>query len=166
MGVSLSYLMGIYAALALLSAIWGNNGYCKYVCPYGNVQRMITRLFSGARRSFPLPARWLHHIRLALAAVLIIGIFAGFRQWSGFELFPDLFGLDVLSAWFWISFVLVLLSVFYPMIWCRLLCPTGAVLDAITAMVQPRRRVANKANPDQTVIATISVDQIQRRDVI
>ena len=166
MGVSLSYLMGIYAALVLLSAIWGNNGYCKYVCPYGNVQRIITRLFSGVRRSFPLSARWLERIRLALALVLVIGIFAGFRQWSGFEVFPDFFSLNILSYWFWISLVLVLLSVVYPMIWCRLLCPTGAILDTLTAWVRPLRHVACKVTPNEPVVATIRVHEILERDKV
>ena len=37
------------------------------------------------------------------------------------------------SPWFWLSLAVVLTSAYYPMLWCRMLCPTGAVLDGVAA---------------------------------
>ena len=47
------------------------------------------------------------------------------------------FGLEIMnSQWFWLSLAAVLISAYYPMLWCRMLCPTGAVLDGIVFMAK------------------------------
>lgn len=140
MGVSLSYLMGCYAALVLLSALWDSNTYCKYICPYGNLQRLVSRIFPKIRRGIFLPGKWLRRIRLMFTLVLIGGILLGMRSWSSFEPYPDIFGLAYASAWFWVSLILVLMSAIWPMFWCRVLCPTGAVLDLLRDLVKPSRQ--------------------------
>jgi NosR/NirI family nitrous oxide reductase transcriptional regulator len=76
-------------------------------------------------------------IRWAITITLIAGIFSGLPDWGSFELFPDLFGLEIMnSQWFWLSLAAVLISAYYPMLWCRMLCPTGAVLDGIAFMAK------------------------------
>jgi NosR/NirI family nitrous oxide reductase transcriptional regulator len=81
--------------------------------------------------------RVLELIRWAITITLIAGIVSGLPDWGSFELFPDLFGLEILeSQWFWLSLAAVLVSAYYPMLWCRMLCPTGAVLDGITFMAK------------------------------
>jgi NosR/NirI family nitrous oxide reductase transcriptional regulator len=140
LGTSISSLVGLYALFVLLGAIWGKNTYCKYVCPFGNAQRVTLLLTPKKYRSkFFLPNKWIKRFRDAITLVLIGGVLFGFRQWSNFELFPDLFGLEIRSLWWVASILLVLMSAKYPMIWCRLLCPTGSVLDAISEIVQIRR---------------------------
>ncbi|HID80981.1 MAG TPA: 4Fe-4S binding protein [Chromatiales bacterium] len=139
LGVSLSGLVTAYAALVLWSSVWNQNGYCRYVCPYGNFQRLLTRFIPQWRQQPFIPAKYFRKIRLILTLILAGGIILGLRHWSSFELYPDLFGLDVFSAWFWVSFALVLTSMVYPMLWCRLLCPTGAVLDLLTKWTSPKR---------------------------
>lgn len=140
-GTSVSSLVGLYALFTLLGAIWGKNIYCKYVCPFGNVQRLLIQATpKSARRKFFIPNKWVNRIRGAIALVLIVGVLFGLRSWSNFELFPDLFGLDVLSFWFIVALASVLIAVRYPMIWCRLLCPTGSVLDFISDAVNHKRR--------------------------
>lgn len=132
-GTSVSSLVGLYSLFVLLGAIWGKNTYCKYVCPFGNVQRLILKVSpKNARRKFFIPNPWIYKIRMTIAIVLITGVLLGFRNWSNFELFPDLFGWASLGGWFLVAVCTVGISMMYPMIWCRLLCPTGAVLDGIT----------------------------------
>lgn len=141
MGISWSYILGVYAALVVASAIWDGNSYCRYVCPYGNLQRLLLRVtpFRGRLR---VSNRLLGAVRWGIALTLAAGIFAGLRDWGSFELFPDLFGLEVLgSPWFWLSAAAVLISGYFPMLWCRLLCPTGAVLDGIAFLARSRRKV-------------------------
>ena len=138
MGSEWSYMLGIYAALVLVSAIWDGNSYCRHICPYGNVQRLMLRFGPKIRGSWPLSSRATGAARWLLTAVLVVGIGMGLKDWGSFELFPDLFGLEILdSGWFWLSVLTIMVSVYYPMLWCRLLCPTGAVLDMITAAVRP-----------------------------
>lgn len=139
MGVSWSYLLGVYATLVVVSAIWDGNSYCRYVCPYGNVQRLMLRIMPWKGRLI-LSNRVLDIIRWAIAVALMVGVAIGLRDWGSFELFPDLFGLEWLdSPWFWLSVAVVLISAYYPMLWCRVLCPTGAVLDGIAWIARPRR---------------------------
>ncbi|MDP6675541.1 MAG: 4Fe-4S binding protein, partial [Gammaproteobacteria bacterium] len=81
---------------------------------------------------------------------------SGLPDWGSFELFPDLFGLEILeSQWFWLSLAAVLVSAYYPMLWCRMLCPTGAVLDGITFMAKSKSvRQGNRetGRPNQDVV--------------
>ena len=70
-------------------------------------------------------------IRDVLTIVLIVGVLMGLRNWNNYELFPDLFGMEFLSIWFIISLGIILINLKYPLIWCRMLCPTGAILDGI-----------------------------------
>lgn len=139
MGVSWSRGLGIYAAAVLAAAIWDGNAYCRHVCPYGNVQRLLLRLIPW-RVKAPVSNRVLGIVRWLVALALVVGILSGLRDWASFELFPDLFGVELLdSPWFWLSLAAVLASAVFPMMWCRVLCPTGAVLDTVTLLARPRR---------------------------
>jgi len=144
LGVAVSMLVGLYCAFVLLGAIWDNNTYCKFVCPYGNVQRLITRLLPNFRRAFFISSTWTRRTRTLITIVLVIGVVIGQNQWASYELFPDLFGLEIMSLWFVVALITILLTIIYPMIWCRLLCPTGEVLDWISDLVSPARIKNNK----------------------
>ena len=147
LGVRWSWLLGIYAALVVVSAIWDGNSYCRYVCPYGNVQRLLLRWLPWRGR-LPVSNRVLGGLRWAITACLLGGIVAGFSDWGSFELFPDLFGVEIASSpWFWLSLGLVLVSVYYPMLWCRALCPTGAVLDGIASLARARHGSSSVRSP-------------------
>jgi NosR/NirI family nitrous oxide reductase transcriptional regulator len=152
MGSGWSYMLGVYATVVLAGAIWDGNTYCRYVCPYGNVQRLLLRV-TPIRGRLPVSNKVLRIGRWILTLVLFSGIVAGFKDWGSFELFPDLFGLEFMeSQWFWLSATIILVSAYYPMLWCKLLCPTGAVLDTITEFVRPSR--AKKIAKNSAVVAT------------
>ncbi len=140
-GTSVSSLVGLYSLFVLLGAIWGKNTYCKYICPFGNIQRLIIQVNPiKSSRKFFLSNKWIKRIRAAIAIVLLAGVLLGLRNWSNFELFPDLFGLSILSVWFVIALITVLTTMVYPMIWCRLLCPTGSLLDGLSDLMKFKRR--------------------------
>ena len=155
LGIGWSYILGISAAIVLLSSIWDSNTYCRYICPYGNVQRLLVRIIPWHGR-LKVSNRVLDLIRWAITITLIAGIVSGLPDWGSFELFPDLFGLEILeSQWFWLSLAAVLVSAYYPMLWCRMLCPTGAVLDGITFMAKSKSvRQGNRetGRPNQDVV--------------
>ena len=131
-GTNISMFVGIYALLTILGSIWGKNLYCKFVCPYGNAQRLLLKISNKKLQSpFFISTKWAKRIRDILTVVLIVGVLLGFRKWSNYELFPDFFSLEFMAGWFIISTLIVLINVKYPLIWCRMLCPTGAVLDGI-----------------------------------
>jgi len=154
LGISWSYVLGVYAALVLLGAIWSGNSYCRYVCPYGNVQRLLVR-FVPWHGKLRVSNRMLEVLRWLITLALVGGIAAGLRDWGSYELFPDLFGLEVASSpWFWLSVGIVLVSAYYPMLWCRALCPTGAVLDGVATLCRSRPgRAAGKSPARDTAAA-------------
>lgn len=135
-GTSLSSFMGIYALFVLLGAIWGKNTYCKYICPYGNIQKLQLNIWKGLTYKFPVSNKWIKRIRFGILIFLIAGILAGFRNLSHLEPYPYVFGFEFRSVWYF-SFAIaaLVLNWVYPMIWCRLLCPTGSVLDTFTELV-------------------------------
>ena len=140
-GTSLSSFMGIYALFVLLGAIWGKNTYCKYICPYGNIQRLQLKLWKGTKSKFPLSNKWIKRIRFTILTFLIAGILAGFRNLSHLEPYPYIFGFEIQSIWYFSFAVFALLiNWIYPMIWCRLLCPTGSVLDTLSMVVEKSKR--------------------------
>lgn len=133
LGTTLSSFIAFYSLLSLLGAIWSKNIYCQYVCPYGHLQRASLNLSKKRFVSkFIIKNKWVERIRDFIAVVLITGIFLGLRSWGNFEVFPDIFGLEFTSYWFGISVLLILVNLKYPFIWCRIACPTGAILDKIS----------------------------------
>lgn len=142
LGTSLSSLVGLYALMVLLGAIWGKNAYCKYVCPFGNIQRLIIH-FNPVKtsRKFFLSNKWIKRIRGALTVILLTGILLGLRNWSNYEIFPDLFGWSTVSVWLVVAVLTVLTTMIYPMIWCRLLCPTGSILDGIADLMNYNKKL-------------------------
>jgi NosR/NirI family nitrous oxide reductase transcriptional regulator len=133
LGTALSPLIAFYALFSLLGAIWGHNIYCSYVCPFGHAQRLALQLSKKRfTAKFFLSNKVVSHIRNALTVVLLTGILLGIRSWGNYEVFPDLFGMEFNSIWFAISIAIVAINLRYPFIWCRIACPTGAVLDGIS----------------------------------
>ncbi len=137
LGTSVSSLIALYSLFSLLGAIWGKNLYCKYVCPYGHLQRVALNLSKNKfSKKFFISNKWVKRIRDGIAIILITGVLLGMRSWGNFEVFPDIFGLEFISFWFGVSLLLVLVNIRYPFIWCRIACPTGAVLDKISEVVK------------------------------
>jgi len=132
-GTALSSFMGLYALFVLLGAIWGKNTYCKYICPYGNVQRLQLKLTKGLNKKFFLKSKKIKQVRFTILFFLTVGILAGVRSMSHLEPFPYIFGVEIQSVWYFTFAIFgLLINWVYPMIWCRLLCPTGSILDTIT----------------------------------
>lgn len=133
LGTAISPLIAFYALFSLLGAIWGHNIYCSYVCPFGHAQRLAIQI-SKKRFSvkFFLSNKVISRIRNGLTLFLLIGILLGIRSWGNFEIFPDLFGMEFTSIWFGISILIIGINLKYPFIWCRIACPTGAILDGIS----------------------------------
>lgn len=140
-GTALSSFMGLYALFVLLGAIWGKNTYCKYICPYGNIQRLQLKLTKGFNKKFFLKNKYVKQVRFTIFFFLTVGILAGIRSLSHLEPFPYIFGFEIQSVWYFAFAVFgLLMNWVYPMIWCRLLCPTGSILDTITLLSTNKKK--------------------------
>lgn len=141
-GTSVSSLVGLYSLMVLIGAIWGKNTYCKYVCPFGNVQRIMMKINPyDTKKKFFLSNKWVKRIRAALTVIILTGVLVGLRNWSNYELFPDLFGWSTLSVWSIVAILTILTTIIYPLIWCRLLCPTGSLLDGLSDVVDNKKSI-------------------------
>jgi NosR/NirI family nitrous oxide reductase transcriptional regulator len=120
---------------------------------------LLTRIMPF-RGKLPVSNRVIGGLRWAITIALCIGIFSGLRDWASYELFPDLFGVEVLdSMWFWLSLAVVLTSAYYPMLWCRMLCPTGAILDGVATVARSRKMRASGRAPAIAGVPPVTTEQ-------
>lgn len=129
----------------LLGQVW-----CGWLCPFGAVQELISRLgrVLGLRR-YPdrRVDRWLRRLKFGLLAAMLVLVWAsGEVRWASFDPMQWLFG-GAWDRWMWALSALVLLAcLFYVRFWCRYLCPLGAAL-ALTNGLALLERLAPRLLP-------------------
>lgn len=138
MGTEISLFLAIYALLTLLGAIWGKNAYCSYVCPFGAAQMVSLKYSPFKSKKLFITNKQAEYIRYALTVFLFGGFVMGYKTFGNYELFPDLFSTEISSYWFYVAILFVVISLKYPMLWCRVACPTGCVLDAVKDVSEKR----------------------------
>ena len=133
----------------LVTAILFGQVWCGYLCPFGALQELISRL--GRRvflRGYPdravdTRARFLKFLLLAL---MLMGVWlSGETRWASFNPMQHAFGghwEGWMGALIGVSLVGAL---FYVRFWCRYFCPFGAFLAlsnklALLRRLAPRRR--------------------------
>jgi len=138
-------LLGFVGVTAVL---WGQV-YCGYVCPFGALQELLSRL--GRRLHLRVCAtRWLdqrmRYAKFLLLSVILVAFWiTGELAWVSFNPMQHLFGLH-LGGWMGLLVGASLIgAVTYYRFWCRYLCPFGALLAlsnklAFWGRVAPRRR--------------------------
>jgi polyferredoxin len=134
--MNVAMLIGV-AALAVLAG----KTFCSWICPIGFLHELlykIGRLLRISRPSRPLiplrADRALRLLRYPFAVVMLILTWrAGeliLRGYDPFFLIFSGFGHGALGPASWIVLAVLLLgAVAIPMLWCRYLCPMGALMD-------------------------------------
>lgn len=137
----------------LLSAVLLGPVWCGFVCPFGVLQELLSRL--GRRlylrryvdHELESRARYLKYLLLAL--LLTVVWISGDSTWAGFDPMQHIFAghwAGHLSGWIGAIILLSLAgSLFYVRFWCRYLCPVGAFLAlfnklALLTRFGPQRR--------------------------
>lgn len=128
----------------LLGPVW-----CGYLCPFGALQGLASRL--GRRlglRTYPdrrleSRVRWLKYLLLGL--MLIVVWTSGDPVWAAFDPMQHAFGPHLGGTMAVLVLVVLLGSLVYVRFWCRYLCPMGAFLAlgnklALANRLGPRRR--------------------------
>lgn len=144
---------GMFLLIAFLTmSFLFRKAFCSWLCPVGTISEMLWRLGKSTfRRNFRLPQwadvplRGLKYILLGLFLYAVgsmsveamraflegpYGLIADVKMLNFFRLL-GVTGAVVIAA-------LVLLSVFIQNLWCRYLCPYGALLG-LPALVSPLR---------------------------
>ena len=139
-----STLVGIGIVLlavpVLLSLIWGRV-FCGWACPLGAVQELIYSQKTGLRLP-PAADKILKYLKFVLLVVFLYLSWTTTRNvWSEYEPFKVLFNFDGSTAGIVITVITLLLAIFIERVFCRYLCPLGAVLS-LTSRVAPFRITA------------------------
>jgi NosR/NirI family nitrous oxide reductase transcriptional regulator len=121
------------AAALVVPLLTGRNVYCSHICPHGAVQQLVRRRLSWQLRLSPAPVRWVKMIPLVLIALVIAtGIWS--LTFTAVDLEPFhawLLGIAGVAS-ISIAVVGLIASTVSPMAYCRLGCPTGALLDYLS----------------------------------
>ncbi|MBD3263652.1 MAG: 4Fe-4S binding protein [Candidatus Omnitrophica bacterium] len=138
----------IIAFLAVsLSFFFGRNYYCGYICPYGALQEVCSRLPFKKKKLSKDALRFWHTAR----RIYIFIIFFALLMWSDIDLvytepfaafsFPSAPLAVVLLALIFLG-----VSLFVPRFWCNFLCPTGQIMELFSKKVFKVPENAGKDN--------------------
>jgi hypothetical protein len=108
--------------------------YCQFICPHGNLQRWAMKVMP-ARLKRPLPddGKWIGRLIPVMLLFVVLGV-------SFLQLDLDLAGIEPFDAYLLkaagLATILVaiaglLLSLFFPMAYCKFGCPTGWLLEFV-----------------------------------
>ncbi len=158
-----SFNIGIMTALIILTLLFGRM-FCSFICPLGTLQEWFGNLGKklGLRKELP---EKLDYVLNKLKYVVLIVILAGtysvaeliFRKYDPFYALLHLVN-PALNASFLILGLTLIGSIFINRLWCRYLCPIGALVRILSffSLVKPVRdedacincNLCNKACPE------------------
>ncbi len=110
----------------------GQPVYCQFICPHGNIQRWTRKLLPAEwKRPLPDDAKWiLRWIPVMLLAVVLVVSFLGLDfDLAGIEPFDAYLIQSAGLATIMVAVSGFILSLFFPMSYCKFGCPTGWVLE-------------------------------------
>jgi len=127
----------LWASVAASLMFWGRGPFCGWLCPFGALQELLSRI---AKRlgvpQFAVPW-WLHERLWPIKYMIFLGLF-GFSLYSlalaerlaEIEPFKTVIVLKFARDWPFVAFAFALLGagLFVERFYCRYLCPLGAAL--------------------------------------
>ena len=129
------------SGLLVLAALLAGPIFCGWVCPLGllldlnhALRRVVLRLFTGRKRAAPVPRSPSPRIRSAilggllgfavLAQIPLFQVVSPINMIVRVTLFGEMLGLSILAG-------LLVAEWFLPRLWCRALCPAGALYSLL-----------------------------------
>ncbi len=132
-----SFNIGIMTALIIITLLFGRM-FCSYICPLGALQEWFGNLGKKMGLQKELPEQ-LENLLNKLKYVVLVVILAGtysvaelvFRRYDPFYALLHLVS-PALNASFLILGLTFLGSIFISRLWCRYLCPIGAMVKVLS----------------------------------
>ena len=138
-------LLNLFGVIVLILSFFRKRWFCRYMCPTGFLCDLASKYNRKSRfslRKVPFLGRWTALMSLA-AAIIGLPLFILLDPMAIFNGFFSLFTENV-SAVVVLSFTglpaLIVLSWFFPGIWCVKICPLGGLQDEMADM---RNRLIN-----------------------
>lgn len=128
---SIALIPAVILALAVIIPIFlGKNFYCTFVCPFGAMQELFGRIPLPKKE---LPAKFMKAaavfkvlLLIVIYILMILKIVTDFTVIEPFSAFKfDAAALPALV----IAALFLIVSLFINRPWCRLICPTGTLLN-------------------------------------
>jgi len=125
----------------LLSTLLVGRLYCGWLCPFGALQELLGRLKVKMGLSSG-KERYLRYVKyLLLWGFLFVALMWRNPSLADYEPFATLFTLrGSFLRWLYVGLVLGP-AVFFPRLWCRYLCPSGAALASISCLAWRKLQV-------------------------
>ncbi|MCX5859437.1 MAG: 4Fe-4S binding protein [Proteobacteria bacterium] len=119
--------------LTLIFSFFFGNIYCSSLCPFGAILELGAEVFPKRIQVGPESIKKARVIRFLLLFIVIAGIFGfGLNILAQLEPYPYLFA-PTKSPLLWLYITLtILFSLVFRRLWCRIFCPTGAILDLLS----------------------------------
>jgi NosR/NirI family nitrous oxide reductase transcriptional regulator len=150
-------LLCVLLAFVIVSfVIWGRGVFCGWLCPFGALQELLSKLarvvripqwspsFKTHRRLWPLK-----YVCLAVLTAAAVHGLDTMAVAAEIEPFKTVISLRMERTWPYVAFALVILAagLFVERAFCRFLCPLGAVM-AIGGRLRLRRFTSLKRRPE------------------
>lgn len=147
----------------LLATVLVGNAFCGWICPFGAVQDAITWVRDKLRiRPLSVPASVdtvLRYGRFVVLAIVLYFSVTTARLWfADYDPYVQLFGLHWLFEWndgLWVGLGILAAvlagSVLVDRMWCRYLCPLGAMFAVVGHLSFLRIRRTESACTDCTL---------------
>ncbi|RLS53580.1 MAG: FMN-binding protein [Planctomycetota bacterium] len=125
-------LVVLSAAALIVPITTGQNVYCSHLCPHGAVQQLLPRRWRSTKR---MPRR-LYSVLMAIRPALLLWVIFVATTQATFHLVD----IEPFDAYAWraaawptlaVAVVGLVASLFVPMAYCRMGCPTGVVLNYV-----------------------------------
>jgi polyferredoxin len=131
----------------LVMAVLFKKGFCSWFCPIGTLSEMMARVGKKLMGRNFQPPKWLDYILMSLKylllaffvkVILIDMAMVDIKEFlsSPYNMVADIkmlyFFLDISKTAMIVIMLLMVLSLFIKMFWCRYLCPYGALQGIIS----------------------------------
>ncbi len=128
--IGLALLPALLLAIVVIMPLFGRKGsYCHIHCPMGSVQELAGKLPLPKIKIKPSVAKWLNRMRYYILCALLFIMWCG----VGFEIMDyEVFSAFLLDSASTVVLVMakvfLVLSLFMHRPYCKMVCPTGAVI--------------------------------------